>query len=208
MNKDSSPAKLRLREKLRGATATAILEAGEAVFAQQGLHTARMDTIAEHAGVAVGTLYNYFADRDAIVTALIDMRRAELLGRLDQSLETTASLPFRQQLEGFVMAVFQHMKSHKSFLAILMEAENANIASAKPKQAIRALLDRCERIVSRGVKSGALKDEADIDYAAMLQGVVRAAFTQGRHFGKPVIPSRERAVALVDFFLGGAGKAP
>lgn len=206
MNSDS-PSKARLRDRLRGATLTAILEAGESVFAEHGLHAARMDTIAERAGVAVGTLYNYFADRNALVTALIDSRRAELLVRLDQVLDATELLPFREQLESFVTTFFQHMKSHKSFLAILMEAESINIVTAKPKEAIRALWERCERLTSRGVQAGALKADPNIDYADMLQGTLHAAFSRSRHFGKAIIPTHERAVALADFFLFGAGKS-
>ena len=205
MNRDSS-AKLRLREKLRGATAEAILEAGESVFAEQGLHTARMDSIAERAGVAVGTLYNYFADRNALVTALIDSRRAELLERLDQALDTTEELSFRDQLQAFVMAVFQHMKEHKGFLAILLEAESANVASAKPKRAARALFERFERVVARGTQSGALRDDLPADYAALLHGCLRAAFARSRFFGKPINPTDDQATGLVEFFLRGAGR--
>lgn len=205
MNQDSSPAKARLRERLRGATATAILEAGEAVFAEQGL-AARMDAIAERAGVAVGTLYNYFGDRDALVSALIDSRRAELFQKLDEVLSSTESWPFRRQLETFVDTIFRHMNSHRRFLGILLEAELADLVHANKKQAAYALLDRCEQIVVRGVQSGALRSETSIDYAFMLHGMVRAAFTAPLMLGKPIHSNPEQAEALVDFFLCGAGK--
>jgi AcrR family transcriptional regulator len=52
----------RLRERLREEAARAILAAAEEVFATDGLQ-ARMERIAEQAGVAVGTLYNHFEDR-------------------------------------------------------------------------------------------------------------------------------------------------
>ena len=207
MNEDSPPLRQRLREKIRGATASAILEAGEAVFAEQGLNSARMDDIAMRAGVAVGTLYNYFADRAALIAALVDSRRDELIQRIDESLASVEALPFAKQLEAFVMAAFQHFKTHRPFLTILMEAESAHLTTAKPRDSVRALFERCEAIVARGVQLGAVKDDALVDYAAMLHGCLRAVFTRGRICGDPVDPTAENATALVDFFMRGAGSS-
>jgi len=207
MNGDSPPLRQRLREKIRGATASAILEAGEAVFAEQGLNSARMDDIAMRAGVAVGTLYNYFADRAALIAALVDSRRDELIQRIDESLASVEALPFAKQLEAFVMAAFQHFKTHRPFLTILMEAESAHLTTAKPRDSVRALFERCEAIVARGVQLGAVKDDALVDYAAMLHGCLRAVFTRGRICGDPVDPTAENATALVDFFMRGAGSS-
>src|SRR5664280_605147 len=206
MNEDSLIDRKRLRDKFRGATAAAILEAGEAVFAEQGLHSARMDEIGGRAGVAVGTLYNYFADRNALLSALVDARRDELIGRVDDALASSEPLPYPQQLEAFVLAVFQHFKSHKPFLTILMEAENAHLATGKPRDTVRALFERCKTIVTRGVQSGALKNDEGVDYTALLHGCIRAAFARAHLCGDPVDPSREQATALVEFFLHGAGR--
>jgi AcrR family transcriptional regulator len=207
MNEDSRPLKQRLRDKIRGATAAAILEASEAVFAEQGLHAARMDDIAERAGVAVGTLYNYFADRKTLLSALIDSRRDELIQRIDESLALTADLPFPRQLEAFVSVAFQHFGAHRPFLTILMEAESAHLTTAKPKDSVRALFERCEAIVSRGVQLGELRHDLHVDNVAMLHGCLRAVFTRGRIYGDPVDPTPEQATALVEFFLHGAGRA-
>ena len=208
MNEDSPSGKQRLRDKIRSATAAAILEAGEAVFAEQGLHSARMEDIAGHAGVAVGTLYNYFADKTALLSALVDSRRDELILRIDQALSTSESLPFRQQLEAFVSAAFQHFQTHRPFLTILMDAESAHLTNAKPKDSVRALFERCEAVVARGVRLGAVKSDGRTDYAAMLLGCLRAVFTRSRICGVPVDPSPEQGTALVEFFLRGAGSTP
>ena len=189
MNEGSPSGKQRLRDKIRSATAAAILEASEAVFAEQGLHSARMDDIAGRAGVAVGTLYNYFADRSALLSALVDLRRDELIERIDQALASSATLTFPQQLEVFVLAAFQHFKSHQPFLTILMEAECAHLTTAKPRESVRALFERCETIVARGVQVGAVKNDELVDYPAMLHGCLRAVFTRGRIYGDSVRPS-------------------
>src|SRR5579864_4597882 len=76
----------RLKDRIRQATIDSILAAAEQVLSE-GLHTARMNDIAQRAGVAVGTLYNHFADRDAIVEALMAERKRQLLERVDQVID-------------------------------------------------------------------------------------------------------------------------
>ena len=48
-----------------------MLVAAEDVFAEAGLAKAHVEDIARRAGVAVGTLYNYYKDRDALLAAVL-----------------------------------------------------------------------------------------------------------------------------------------
>ncbi len=58
------------RQARAQATRDAILEATVLVLDREGLDAATTTRIAEVAGVSVGSLYQYFAHRDAILTAL------------------------------------------------------------------------------------------------------------------------------------------
>jgi AcrR family transcriptional regulator len=60
------------RQARAQATVTAILEATIRILEREGMDAATTTRIAEVAGVSVGTLYQYFADRDAILDALQD----------------------------------------------------------------------------------------------------------------------------------------
>ena len=71
MKRDSSPPSRKSPRQVRAQiTWNAILEATEIVLNQEGLEAASTTRIAEVAGVSVGTLYQYFAHRDAILHAL------------------------------------------------------------------------------------------------------------------------------------------
>lgn len=48
-----------------------ILDAAVQVFAERGLHEARMDDIAERSGLSKGALYLYYKSKDAIIAALM-----------------------------------------------------------------------------------------------------------------------------------------
>ena len=49
----------------------AILDAALTVFAERGYEAARLDDVAAKAGVAKGTLYLYFKDKEALFEALV-----------------------------------------------------------------------------------------------------------------------------------------
>src|SRR3954447_13276887 len=76
---DSPLSKARLRDDFRNYARAAILAAAEQVFADDGLHEARIEKIAERARVAVGTIYNLVGDREALVAEIIGARHAELV---------------------------------------------------------------------------------------------------------------------------------
>jgi AcrR family transcriptional regulator len=60
------------RQARAQATVTAILEATIRILDREGMDAATTTRIAEVAGVSVGTLYQYFSHRDAILDALQD----------------------------------------------------------------------------------------------------------------------------------------
>jgi AcrR family transcriptional regulator len=52
-------------------TVNVILEAGARILESDGLHAFNTNAIAERAGVSIGSLYQYFPNKDAILLALI-----------------------------------------------------------------------------------------------------------------------------------------
>jgi AcrR family transcriptional regulator len=69
------------RQSRSRATVELILDAAVRIFEREGADAATTSRVAEVAGVSVGTLYQYFANRDAILDALQDreFERATLM---------------------------------------------------------------------------------------------------------------------------------
>jgi AcrR family transcriptional regulator len=63
-----------------------ILQAAAEVFAERGLEVT-LDDIAHHAGVGVGTVYRRFADREALIEALFEVRMKAELQRMREALQ-------------------------------------------------------------------------------------------------------------------------
>jgi AcrR family transcriptional regulator len=83
------------RQARAQATVGAILEATVQVLEREGLEAATTTRVAEVAGVSIGTLYQYFSHRDAILDALQDRefeRALSLMQRVlsDGNLQKTA----------------------------------------------------------------------------------------------------------------------
>ena len=59
-----------------------ILEAALTVFAEKGFAAAKLDDIAERAGVSKGTVYLYFESKEAVFTALVQERLGPRVGEV------------------------------------------------------------------------------------------------------------------------------
>ena len=70
-----------------------IQEAAMRVIARKGMSAATMQEIAKEAGVAKGTIYLYFRDRDELVEKTFETALAELMRRTDLALESDGTMP-------------------------------------------------------------------------------------------------------------------
>ena len=199
-----STSEPKLRDRLREATRAAILDAAEAVFATEGLETARVEDIAAKAGVAVGTVYNYFGDRRALRDALLESRRESLLARVDEVVDEAAEAPFRDALDAFIRTVLEHFEKHGAVFQLLLEEEIARYRPGTARRStMRELVARAEKLCRRGVTDRVLRgDDAEI-MPTMLMSQVRGAVRYAMRTHPPG-PVAEHAPRIARFFLEGA----
>jgi AcrR family transcriptional regulator len=205
LNSPVRRAPRRLRDRFKDATRVAILEAAEQAFATDGVLTARMETIASKAGVAVGTLYNHFADRHAVVDALMRLRQKELLTRLDDTIATHEGQPFATQLDAFVASLQAHFTEHEGFVRVLMEGENQNFGKKvlQPTEMMSQLRERLDVLLARGAKAKAVRTD-DLELTTwFFLGAMRAMLVR-RMKGFAHEPLETQRAALLRFLLRGA----
>ena len=77
MERTGSRGRKRPRQERSRFTVEAILIATERVLAEHGVQGATTNRIAEVAGVSIGSLYQYFPNKDAILVELVEDQRVE-----------------------------------------------------------------------------------------------------------------------------------
>jgi AcrR family transcriptional regulator len=194
-----------LREQFRAATRDAILTAAEQALAQHGARGAKMEIIAVTAGIAVGTLYNYFADRQELIDALFEVRRGELVAALDAALEHAEPLPFEQKLEAFLGAGLSHFQAHREFIALVM-ADELTSGHGSRWNTQRELRARAERLIDQGIGSGLLRSEDRATYPHVLIGLLKGLIETAVSAG--VLDTPRPLEAAVRCFMHGARKSP
>ncbi len=199
--RSSSATVVHLRDRQRLSARAEILAAAERVFARDGLAAARMDAIAREAGVAVGTLYNHFDDRERLIWAVNESHRSELLTRVDQAIESAST--GREQVEAVVEAVFEHLELHADFMRILMEAEHGH---SRIKPIMQGLYERTERVVQRALKRKELRGDDSEYLPALLLGMFRGVMIRRMKSGESEDPARVARLVARTFFDGAGRK--
>ena len=155
---------------MREVAAEAILDAVEAVMLEHG-EGASIAAIAERAGVAVGTLYNYFPDRDAMISALFRARRSAILPRIAVAAKQDEGAPFETRLRAYVRTVFAAFDAHRPFvrLAIALDQQGRRVADREPN-----LLQQFTQHVETILRDGRVPAEHVGEYARMFVGSMKA----------------------------------
>lgn len=87
---DDAPPRGR-REHRKHLTRRDLLAAGRRLFAEKGLYESRIEDLTRHAGIAKGTLYLYFANKEELIEAVVTNGFNELLGQVHRAAQDAAS---------------------------------------------------------------------------------------------------------------------
>jgi AcrR family transcriptional regulator len=93
-----------------------IQEAAMRVIARKGMAAATMKDIADEAGIAKGTIYLYFHDRDDLVEKTFEGAIGQLQVRLDAALAVDA--PFEQRLRNVIQTKVEYFREHREFFRL------------------------------------------------------------------------------------------
>jgi AcrR family transcriptional regulator len=101
----------------------AILEAAARVFAEQGFAGGTTNRIAERAGVSVGSLYEYFPNKESILVALVERTTERGMARIEQRLaeDSAGGGHLDRLLLGFVEALLAFHRCEPELHRVLFE---------------------------------------------------------------------------------------
>jgi AcrR family transcriptional regulator len=103
----TTPRKLPKQSRSR-VTVEAILEATTHILVEEGYDKANTNRIAERAGISIGSLYQYFPNKESLMTALMEQHAqemAELVGtKLDQLFDSPLEIAISEIITAVVAA--------------------------------------------------------------------------------------------------------
>jgi AcrR family transcriptional regulator len=179
------------------------------VFAERGFHGARIQDIADRARIAVGTVYNHFADKDDVLAALLELRSEELVERLKPLRDDPK--PFQARLRARVARVLAYVEAHRAFFAIASEQGMFAGTAAPGARAARKRLRRVEKfqavfraLVEEGIESGDLEPLRGDALVRFFGGTIRAFVLSS--IVEEETDVDEVAATVVGLFLHGAAR--
>ncbi len=94
-----------------------IIDAAVRVFADKGFFNAKVSEIARESGVANGTIYLYFANKDDILISLFEQEMKRIIGRMKAEIEAEPD-PLRK-IEKFALMHLSLIEEHKELAEVL-----------------------------------------------------------------------------------------
>ncbi len=164
------------RQARAEATVEAIIEAAARILEREGLEAFNTNAIARQAGVSVGSLYQYFPGKDAVMAALIRRESQAFARALEAALRTARS----KSLAGAVFTIAETAVAHQAArprLARLLDLEEERLGlQAEARGRDRRVSD----ILAAFLVERRLGDhEAALDILHMSRGMIDAALERG-----------------------------
>ncbi len=165
--KKAKPSPRRRERKVQRQEA--ILEAAFRVFAAHGYEAARIDDVARQAGIAKGTIYLYFRDKEklfrAVVRGLVQKRFDSITG----SFQGTAEQLVRELLSRMYGQVVGNEKVRSIVRLLIAEGGRfPQLAEIYHREIIAPGMKAIRQVLLRGIASGEFRKTAALEFPQFL----------------------------------------
>ena len=138
-----------------------ITDAAVDVFAERGFHQARISDIARRAGVADGTIYLYFKNKEDLLLSIFEEKMDFMLDGLEKALDGIDD-PL-DRVRRFAIFHFQQVEENRSAAEVLqieLRLSNKFLKDYRPEK-LWAYLGVFGQIVREGQAQGIFRDDLD-----------------------------------------------
>jgi AcrR family transcriptional regulator len=201
-------------ERLRDAdrSQATILAAARDEFAEHGLGGARMDRIAERAGLNKRLIYYYFADKEQLFRAVLEQAYLHIRGE-ERKLNLLALKP-ADAVRRLVEFTWNYYLAHPEFLSLLNSANLHRARHLEGSERLREmnspLIATLGEILEQGRKDGSFRGGIDpvqlyVSIAGLSYFYLSNNHTLSAIFGRDLMASKarsERLSHMVELVLG------
>jgi AcrR family transcriptional regulator len=190
----TNPRKLASQERSR-RTVDALLEATARVLMKEGYDRASTNKIAAVAGVSIGSLYQYFPSKEALVAAVIDRHTQQVSQVMRNAVVKVAARPIEVAAREFVSVAIDAHRVNPKLHGVLAEQtprigrlENVEAIGREAYALVRGYLEAHRDEI----------DVADPDLAAFVCVTAVEALTHAAVLRRPDLLTDEKARRFVD----------
>lgn len=151
----------------RERTRSALLDSAISVFATKGYEATRITDITNHAGLANGTFYNYYRDKDELLKDVAAGLALEVTGRINDEMEGIENGATRVALA--TARLLQAARREPEWLGVLLEG----LFLVPELQA--ATVQYLRQDLEMGVAQGRFKTEVDTLLINQITSLIRVA---------------------------------
>jgi TetR/AcrR family transcriptional regulator len=141
------------------ATRQKLLTAARREFAKNGLAGARVDEIADRAGVNKQLVYHYFGDKDALYLAVLEWVYEEI--RTQERKLNLEGLPPQRAIKKLIESSFDHLAAHPDFIVLLNDENRGSARHVRGSRKLEAmhspLVSMVSKILKQGEREGAFR---------------------------------------------------
>ncbi|MFH1468794.1 MAG: TetR/AcrR family transcriptional regulator [Pseudomonadota bacterium] len=182
-----------------------IIEAAIRVFAERGFHQARVTDIATQAGVADGTIYLYFRNKEDLLLTIFEEKMGEINAGLQRELAGVEDV--FEQVRAFARYHFRLVQEERALAEVLqieLRLSNKFLKEYRPKP-LWAYLDQFAAILRAGQATGQVRAEVDPFVAkwAFFGALDELAMQWVLARGKARFHLDEAADTVADIFIKG-----
>lgn len=193
----------RISATARELTRTRLLESAAAAFARDGLAGANINAISLDAGLAKGTVYNYFPSKEALFAAVVQQACRRTAAESD---DPGPGASTRERLRALVRADVAWAAEHESFARVLVR----EVFSGEPElyarvvEAAAPYVGRVVEVLRDGVDRGEVSSERPVEQLALVfTGMGLLALAQHWGSGNAWPTLDEIPDLVVDVFVNG-----
>lgn len=102
------------------ATVNAIIQASAQVLVENGYAGMTTNSVAERAGVSIGSVYEYFPGKEAIVAAVATQLVQAMLKEMEAALQRAERLEFEPAMRHWIQSLYEISRAEHELLKVLL----------------------------------------------------------------------------------------
>lgn len=151
--------------KRAGEKYEAIIDAAVKVIATYGYHGAKVSQIAKEAGVADGTIYLYFKNKDDVLISMFHVKISRFVDSVREKL-STIERP-EEKLRELVRMHFSFLTTdpHMAIVTQIELRQSDRSARVEIGKVVKTYLDMVDQLIEQGIETGVFRKGMDVRLA-------------------------------------------